>query len=113
MRSALADEDHARWWSAVGEDELRQLLYWRWDPIQVSDDFPATKGEYDDYAGPLMRALRDGAQVEQVFDLVRRIEIEYMGGELSGGNALRALAYSITDWYEESIAQWAAGERPD
>ena len=109
-QSALAAEDHARWWSTVGKDELGQLLYWRWDPVQVSDDFPATKGEYDDYVDPLMRALREGAQVQQVFDHLRRVEIEYMGGELSGGNALRALAYSIVDWYAESIAQWAAGE---
>lgn len=29
--------------------ELRQILYWRWDPIGVSDEFPLNAGEYDLY----------------------------------------------------------------
>jgi predicted phosphohydrolase len=111
-RPSLAAEDHALWWRRVGEDELRQLLYWRWDPVQVSDSFPATKDEYDGYVGPLMAVLRDGARAEDVFDHLRKVEIEYMGGELSGVNALTGLAYTVIGWYYESIARWADNEPP-
>ncbi len=44
---ALSTEDFARWWKETGEHELRQILFWKWDPIGAFDSSPNTTDEYD------------------------------------------------------------------
>ena len=55
------EEEFALWWSETGERELRQLLFWKWDPIGVNPFFPRTADEYDGYATQVVTALRTGA----------------------------------------------------
>jgi len=57
----LDADEFARWWKETGEHELRQILFWKWDPIGVSDIFPNTADDYDGYAPPIVSALRKGA----------------------------------------------------
>src|SRR3954468_15284766 len=58
---SLSEEEYARWGNEAGFAELRQLLFWRWDPIGVGDAFPVTADEYDLYARVLLSRLRAGA----------------------------------------------------
>lgn len=102
----LTDEDLERWWRDDGERELCQLLYWRWDPIGVNDAFPRTAGEYDEYGGPVLTALREGADAEQIARTLRRFESEEM--ELgSEPHVLHLdLGEAIVTWYHESQDLW-------
>lgn len=52
---ATTADERREWWTASGQIQLRQLLYWLWDPIGVKDYFPTTHDEYDCYAD----AMRD------------------------------------------------------
>ena len=58
-REPLTGPELVRWWAETGERELRQLLYWKWDPIGVNDSFPWAVDEYDGYAPQILSALRD------------------------------------------------------
>jgi hypothetical protein len=51
--------------------------------------------------------LRNGASVKDIYDHLLEVETDYMGEDLSGGNARRAVAYAIEAWYCESVARWA------
>ncbi len=104
----MGSEDHARWVKANGEDELGQLLYWRWDPIDVADDFPWTKGEYHDYAGPLIALLREGATQRQVVTYLREVEVDAMEMEMSSAT-LGDIAAAVIKWYEGSTTMWDQG----
>lgn len=76
---ALADQQFAHWWTETGEHELRQVLYWRRDPLGVSDAFPNTADEYDRYAPQIVSALRAGAAEDDIAKILRTIEREQMG----------------------------------
>jgi hypothetical protein len=58
--------------------ELEQLLYWRWDPIGVSESFPSATDEYGDYARDLTRLLRAGAGVDTIAEYLRFVEDEWI-----------------------------------
>lgn len=58
--------------------ELGQLLYWRWDPIGVSESFPSATDEYGDYARDLMGLLRAGAGVDTIAGYLRFVEDEWI-----------------------------------
>jgi hypothetical protein len=104
--ASLPEEEFARWWAETGEHELRQVLYWKWDPIGVNDVFPASADEYDHYAPKVVSALRGGARENEVVDLLRTFETEWMG--LSGDRTdhLRTVAEDIVGWFEESQDRW-------
>lgn len=68
--------------------ELEQLLYWRWDPIGVSDSFPCATDEYGDYARDLTRLVRLGAGREAIAEYLRFVEEEWI--EMSTSRAIRA-----------------------
>lgn len=93
----LSPGEHHRWWKDRGGRELRQLLYWRWDPIGVSDAFPVTLDEYDSYTGALARLLHVGGDTAAVSAYLETIERERMGAPgrqrsaLDGGTAHRRL----------------------
>jgi hypothetical protein len=72
-----------RWWHETGGSELRQVLFWRWDPIGVADAFPVTADEYDDYLQPLLEQLAAGGGAEDVQRLLAGIERRMMDGPLS------------------------------
>ena len=94
-----------RWWRQRGEHELQSLLVAKWDPIGVKDE-PGAAGEYDTYALPLARKLREGASVPDVARYLATVEVEMMGmGDPRSRN--EATAEAILRWYAESTAQFA------
>lgn len=114
MDPELSLEEHALWWKEAGGSQLRQVLFWRWDPIGVSQfAFPAAHDEYDSYAGPLVNLLREHAGVQQVQEYLRETEEQTMG--LSSGpgadDRRRDLAMFIAAWYPSSIQYWKARQR--
>ena len=104
----LATEELSRWWKEAGGWQLRQLLFWRWDPIGVSFAFPSTHDEYDGYAGPVARRLNEGAGVEEIAAFLQEAEEETMGLTSGPGadRRRRNTAELIVDWYRRSIEFW-------
>ena len=92
--------------AAVGFRELRQILYWRWDPLGVDRAFPATEDEYDDYARVLMSRLRKGARSQDVAAYLSSAESGSMGQRFSDDVKLEELGKRILDWFEESLSIW-------
>jgi hypothetical protein len=103
----LTDAEHAAWWDAHGEEQLRELLFWRWDPIGVDTAFPATWDEYDRYAPRVVAVLRAGGDAAAVAAELAAVEHEVMG--LHGRDDARraAAAEAIVAWYEHATAAWA------
>ncbi len=104
MNDLTADE-FARWWKETGEHELRQILFWRWDPVGVAHYFPNTADEYDDYAPQLVQLLRRGGTAEDVAGYLLRIEREQMG--LSQIGEVEDVAALIESWFGNSPDSWA------
>jgi hypothetical protein len=104
-------EERQEWWTATGRDELRQLLYWRWDPIGVNHEFPDTHREYDHYADsmrPLLVGDADEDELEaEVIRAVLRAQ-EAMGFEHKPGAEADRLAVTraILDWRRASFWLW-------
>jgi hypothetical protein len=102
----LSEEEYARWWKETGFAELRQLLFWRWDPLGVDDAFPVTADEYDRYAGVLLSRLRAGATAGQVAECLLDVERSSMGQRFSDDAKLREVGERVIEWFEESIPYW-------
>jgi hypothetical protein len=102
---ALTDAEHAEWFRAQGEEQLRELLFWRWDPIGVADAFPATWDEYDAYAPRVVAVLRGGGDADAVAAELDAIARDVIG--LPAPEAARRGAEAIVAWYAESTAEWA------
>jgi hypothetical protein len=103
------------WWKQTGERELRQLLYWRWDPLNVSTEFPYTWGEYDGYAPQIVSALRRGATGDDIAAALRELETGPMG--LGDPTAERQAAYAdrlavmadrLAVWFKNSQDSWGS-----
>ena len=99
-------EEYARWCKQAGFDELRQLLFWRWDPIGVEDWFPVTASEYDAYARVLLSRLRAGATAEQVAEYLLEVERTDMELGFSDDAHLREVGERVVDWFGKSIRHW-------
>jgi len=102
----LSAEDYARWGDEAGFIELRQVLFWRWDPLGVDDDFPATADEYDRYARVLLARLRAGASAEQVAEYLLDVERSWMGQRFSDDAKLSEVGERVVAWFEESMLRW-------
>ena len=102
----LTQDEFARWWSETGERELRQLLFWKWDPIGVNPVFPRTANEYDGYAPQVVAALRNGASEMAIIDLFRTFEHDHMGLSAASVDQLQPLASDIAGWFEQSQYSW-------
>jgi hypothetical protein len=102
--SSLTEEQYARWWKENGFAELRQILYWIWDPIGVNTAFPYTHDEYDRYAKVLLSKLRKGASASDVVDYLVSVEKGPMG--MTRAVDLTPLGVRVMEWYEESIPYW-------
>ncbi len=100
----LSIEEYARWCKQAGFDELRQLLFWHWDPIGVNDTFPVTADEYDAYARVLLSRLRTGATAEQVAEYLLEVERSSMG--FSGDVDLQDVGERVVAWFDQSIPYW-------
>jgi len=106
----LTTVQYAHWSKDTGLRELGQILYWRWDPLGVSDDFPATEDEYDSYAQMLLGRLRQGLSEDAVADYLLAVEKESMGQRLSSNAHLQYVAELVLGWYEESMLSWLVGK---
>jgi hypothetical protein len=102
----LTREQFARWWRETGERELRQILFWRWDPIGVADAFPTTADEYDSYGPGVVALLQAGASEDDMADHLGFVERETM--LLSGDDPGRRaeVAQLLASWFGNSIAGW-------
>jgi len=105
---SLSTEDWHLWWEEAGGWQLRQLLFWRWDPIRVSDDFPFTHGEYDRYAGHLEKLLADGAGPPELSAYLLEVEKNEMGLTRleEPSKEHKEVADLILHWYGNSLAHW-------
>jgi hypothetical protein len=102
----LSAEQLAAWSRKTGIAELRQLLYWRWDPMCVSDAFPRTADEYDAYAHAILGQLHHGHRRADIARYLRDSETELLGERHSDSASLGQLADRLIDWYEDSISYW-------
>lgn len=104
----LSSEAFARWWRETGERELRQVLFWRWDPIGVASFFPDTADEYDGYAAQIVSLLREGSPPQDIADYLAGVEREQMGlGEPAAPcGRLEPLVMFISAWYRGSQDRW-------
>lgn len=103
----LSTEEFARWWKETGERELRQLRYWKWDPIGVNDSFQFAANEYDQYAPQIVQALRMGASQDQIVDMLRTVERDRMGLGGDSGDLLQSLVTRLRGWFQQSQDSWA------
>ena len=91
----------------TGEHGLRQLLFWRWDPIGVSDYIPNTADEYDGYAPQIVQALRDEASDEKLVRMIQRFEHDTMGPSPRPDlDRVPTLVELLRLWFEDSRASW-------
>jgi hypothetical protein len=102
----ITAEQFARWWKETGERELRQVLFWRWDPIGVADYFPNTVGEYDDYPPGIAALLRLGVNAEGVGEHLEFLEREPMGLAAPDPDRCGRTAGLLVEWYANSVASW-------
>jgi hypothetical protein len=94
------------WWRETGLRELRQILYWTWDPIGVNDAFPRTESEYDEYALQIGRHLLTGAAGEaEIAAYLMGTFGESMGLRVDHA-ATAAVARRIVEWHRESQDHW-------
>jgi hypothetical protein len=78
--------------------ELRQILYWRWDPLGVSDSFPLSGGEYDQYAAELLSRLEAGAREDEVTAYLEWVEREWI--TVGAGSAReRGIGEAVAWWF--------------
>ena len=74
--------------SGLGE-AVRQVLLHVWDPIGVRG-VPQAQDEYDGYVGPVLRAVVDGAGVDEVRVLLDRLAVRDMGLAAGSGDPVGA-----------------------
>lgn len=101
------DPDFEEWWEANGFHELRQLLFWRWDPLGVADIvFPWAENEYDMYARGIAEVLHAQGSTAAVADHLESLELHTVNPR-EGADAraeLREAAAMLVAWYDESRA---------
>jgi hypothetical protein len=102
----LTAEQFARWWRETGERELRQILFWQWDPIGISWYFPTTADEYDGYTSGVVLLLRSGASEEELADHLRFVEREAMGLLRDDADHRAEVAQMLAAWFLRSLGSW-------
>jgi hypothetical protein len=101
----LTPEEREHWKAEAGLRQLGELLYWRWDPIDVTGDFPYSQGEYADYARELCSMLLDAASRDDIAAFLARVERESME-QRPDKRAAAQVAELVEAWFEKSVAQW-------
>lgn len=98
-------EEWANWWEKAGGWQLRQILYWRWDPIGVQGGFPWSRGEYDGFAGQVAKRLREGCGYNELALELGQYEND-MGLSAGPKDELAKVAKFICEWYPASVEHW-------
>jgi hypothetical protein len=101
----MSAEQRGHWWKQRGQNELRQILYWCWDPIGVNRGFPLNEDEYDWYAGPVFELVTAAASPAAIADYLGSIEREQMTISTSDDHRL-AVAKRVVEWYPNSLDHW-------
>ena len=101
----LSAEEHARWWHQRGQRELRQILYWCWDPIGLNDAFPLTEDEYDGYAGKVVDLVKTGSDQEAIAEYLGAVERDSITLSTSHDHRL-AVGRRVVEWYPNSLDYW-------
>lgn len=106
----LSMEEHARWWKEAGGWQLRQILFWKWDPIGVVQmfGFPAAYDEYDSYAGQIVAVMKKGGDATEVEQELGEFEEQRMGlatTDLAQSHR-EEVAEFIAAWYPASVSWW-------
>ena len=73
------------WWKRRGNDGIRRLLMTEWDPIGVRD-IPEAAGEYDSYAPPIARMLRETHARVVSLSPIRSVETRWYANEMARGD---------------------------
>ena len=97
-----------QWWEDVGQDQLRQLLYWRWDPIGINSEFPNTSGEYDRYADGMRELMvLDHDQEDlraKVLKALRQAQVAMgLGGRTGSEESRQEAAALVLGWRDRAI----------
>jgi hypothetical protein len=108
----LTRKQFARWWRETGERELRQVLFWRLDPIGVANGFPDMADEYDDYGPGVVALLRAGASEDDLADHLAFVERETIGVPTDDPDRRAEVAQLLTLWFATSVDSWQLRE-PD
>ena len=91
----MANESHwDMWWSSVGEEELRLILWAAWDPIGY-----VPRDEYEAYAPRVASILRSGGTPEDVAAALAHWRTDSMALPADAERDL-AVALKLRDWYE-------------
>lgn len=77
--------------------ELRQILYWFWDPLNLNASYPFNADEYDRYTRMLLRVLYRGLPDEAIGPFLLEIEKRSFGHG-SASARLEATAVMVADW---------------
>lgn len=106
---ALGSEEWRRWWSDIGQRELRCILMTAWDPVGVGDA-PEAWDEYDDYADGVAHRLRDASDpdvaAERVADYLDHIERDFMENLTPQRHQANVyLADTLVAWHEWSFTR--------
>ncbi len=82
-------------------EEIRKL-WCEWDPIGVIDLNYSRQNEYDNYLGPTLRLLEDGASNQQIAEYLSYVVGKYMGLGESGVQRSKPLVFAekLRNWYE-------------
>jgi hypothetical protein len=104
---SLADlsDKQFRAWAPKGIGELRQLMLFRWDPDQLSTDFPVSEDHYEGIARTVVLGLRmgdDRARFERRLDHQQ----ETPGWVRADPSVLDRLWHLTNDWLPRSLAHW-------
>jgi hypothetical protein len=103
----LTAAQFAQWWKETGERELRQILFWRWDPLAISGYFPNTADEYDGYLPGVVALLRLGVDEGVLAEHLEFLEREPMGLMTGDGERRAAAAALLTEWFANSVGSWS------
>ena len=101
-----AHRSENRRWVRTGIVELRQILYWTWDPIDVQDAFPRTANEYDATADSVMSELHRGIPASKLARWLQLAEVGFVGDTEVRSATRDQLADQIDRWYDDSRAHW-------
>ena len=102
----LSEQEYAQWRQEAGFPQLRQILFWRWDPLGVDDAFPVTADEYDSYVKVLLSRLRRGMEASEIASYLLEVERDSMGRRYTDDAVLVALGARVVEWFEESLDHW-------
>lgn len=76
------------------QDAIRQVLFYDWDPIGVSDQ-PHLNDEYDSYIGPVYRMLSENRSEKALADFLFRTERNDIGVGTTSADRLLPIARKL------------------